>query len=886
MDAVSAIGIAASIATFLSIGYRVVERLNEYQLTSREIPKALKDVSLRLPVLLLKIRDVEKLCANGEINVEHRDAIQRVVEGCKRQVVRLDTLLSTLVPQKVLVDGKKRDSRLSLTVKGLKSIYKDKELHSIQQSLQAYESTLTFYFVAPSSDHNDAASDASTSELIFDVPAIACSAFIGRKELLETIDTNIGKQSESTEFNTVVLLGMGGQGKTQIAYEYCRRVKTRRAIFWIDATSEAMVQRAFERIAAHMQNDTFVSTNAAVAYVTKTLANASYPFTVVFDNFDEPHTFKDIMMYLPRTRNGNFIFTSRHGDSVALGQQISVPMMSTDEGRTLLLTRLGIEETTVTRKNADGVVMMLGYLPLAIDQAASYIRARSLPLEDFKDHFDKRKQHILTHTPSVWAYRRQLMDIEQETKLSVFTSWELSFIHLGRDKAEREPYKRILTLAAFLDYTHVGQTFFMQYNQSCCRLDSNFTAALSTDGQWDPFKFQDVVVRLRTFSLIQSMTLMNDETYLGLHPLVAEWLKCRLSSAELKTYVDDLTKTLRSLIVDFPKAKRTWTHRSLTEVLRHIETFLTDDRLKSAKDQISTDHSFATLDFVHFFMKLDRFFGGRFQFEKPGKMQQIDNELVLSDKYLGEICLFRGNLVAAEIHDIRALEQARRNCGPSDLRTLAAMDQLAFLYYTKAEFSAAEHLWTNVLSIHEEHHAQKFTAGLKPLRALGDTYRLQGRFPEASAMLHRAHEEALREYGPNHHMTARVVDGLAILLRDQGQCAAAQTIFEKSVDCFEKTLGPYHISCMAGYVNMGFIKEDQGLMVDAKHWYAMMIRGPQPPPDPRNAPLKDPDILLPLLKRLIKDFNYWDGFLNDIITDTDYTDSCASDTLTRISKNL
>ena len=47
----------------------------------------------------------------------------------------------------------------------------------------------------------------------------------------------------------VILIGMGGAGKTQLALEYCRRMKDERrfrAIFWLDASSRDTMYSSME----------------------------------------------------------------------------------------------------------------------------------------------------------------------------------------------------------------------------------------------------------------------------------------------------------------------------------------------------------------------------------------------------------------------------------------------------------------------------------------------------------------------------------------------------------------------------------------------------------------------------------------------------------------
>ena len=217
MDPASAIGVAASIATFLTIGFQVAERLKEYQSATHEAPAALRDVAVRLPVLLLKVQDVERLCRQGDMSAERSDVLLRVVNGCRRQVDRLDSLLRKLAPKQCSNIRDRSDSRFGLTIKGLRSLYKEKELRIIQQSLQSYESTLTLYFVAPepSAIRRSGSHD---STLIYDVPATACHGFVGRQELLDRIATAFESHQYDGKSSTVVLLGMGGGFVSDICF--------------------------------------------------------------------------------------------------------------------------------------------------------------------------------------------------------------------------------------------------------------------------------------------------------------------------------------------------------------------------------------------------------------------------------------------------------------------------------------------------------------------------------------------------------------------------------------------------------------------------------------------------------------------------------------------
>lgn len=72
----------------------------------------------------------------------------------------------------------------------------------------------------------------------------------------------------------VVVRGLGGQGKTQVALEYCHRAKETgiRAILWIDATSQVTVEKTFETISESIKKPgDIIQDNASVRFVMVTL---------------------------------------------------------------------------------------------------------------------------------------------------------------------------------------------------------------------------------------------------------------------------------------------------------------------------------------------------------------------------------------------------------------------------------------------------------------------------------------------------------------------------------------------------------------------------------------------------------------------------------------
>src|SRR5690606_10530094 len=72
---------------------------------------------------------------------------------------------------------------------------------------------------------------------IMSMRAAKVQKFCGREEDLKAIEDAVVKSNQKVPI--VVLQGIGGQGKTQLALEYCdRQHRSGKDVFWIDATEE------------------------------------------------------------------------------------------------------------------------------------------------------------------------------------------------------------------------------------------------------------------------------------------------------------------------------------------------------------------------------------------------------------------------------------------------------------------------------------------------------------------------------------------------------------------------------------------------------------------------------------------------------------------------
>jgi hypothetical protein len=143
-EALAVVGVVASIVQLVDFGSKVLLRLNEFQSTTREIPKTFQHIKAELPVLLDTLEQTKTAIETGSIRDETKRALLPAIDGCRTQIESLDTLISKVLPQ--AGDSWRKRSRKSLS-----SLWQDAKVGKIRTDLQGYIQTLTYYHAAASS---------------------------------------------------------------------------------------------------------------------------------------------------------------------------------------------------------------------------------------------------------------------------------------------------------------------------------------------------------------------------------------------------------------------------------------------------------------------------------------------------------------------------------------------------------------------------------------------------------------------------------------------------------------------------------------------------------------------------------------------------------------
>ena len=254
---------------------------------------------------------------------------------------------------------------------------------------------------------------------------------------------------------------------------------------------------------------------------------------MVFDNFDDIDV--SIAPLISSTLSGQILITSRDrhivGPIASEGLQISGIGHKEAVGLLLRLHQLGTSNNTddpsahpefeAIRK----IVEELQAFPLAIDQAAAFIRENSpLTFAEYYEYLQPRSEN-----------RELLMRFKEVLPKypgSVMTTWEITLHHLERDYHRAS---KILQLLGYMSHSEIPETVLREATKQIPFCFGNYKGlkSLAMNGITDlgfladNIELRQAIGKLISLSMIQRSTKSAYGPLLSLHPLVHEWVRIR-----------------------------------------------------------------------------------------------------------------------------------------------------------------------------------------------------------------------------------------------------------------------------------------------------------------------------------------------------------------------
>ncbi|KAJ5707370.1 hypothetical protein N7488_007171 [Penicillium malachiteum] len=664
--------------------------------------------------------------------------------------------------------------------------------------------------------------------------------FVSRDTLLDQIHEKI-----SVPGSRIALVGIGGVGKSQLAIEYCYRLRDQLPetwVFWVHASNAARFEQCFRDIADQAKIPGRQDPTVNIFHLVESWLQDSKRgnWLLILDNVDDdgflrqPSTIsqqglqigqtntsaKPLLQYLPQSSNGSIIITSRSKE-VALRivnhnheHVLEIEPMNRHEALKLLQQKLGrLAETP----DIQTLVEELEFMPLAIAQAASYIvhREPRFSVSQYLEKFRKsdREATKLLHYEAGHVYR------DWEAKNSILVAWQISFSHV---RHTRPSAADLLSLMSFFDPQGISQELLLasrwekskstfNYLQDVAESSREENSDSSSESNQD-HAFTDDIQTLRDYSFIH---MSADSTVFTMHRLVQltarSWLK---TQGQLEQWKERFIHNLRS---NFPKGNfENWTR--CQALFAHVQCAVVQKpyAVNSLQEWASLLHEAAS-----FIWTRGNFDESKRMAEKAMKVRiklfGPENEETLNSlAMLGLAYSLGGQWKEAEELHVRVIETCKRVLGLEHPSTLTSMANLASTYRNQGRWKEAEELELQAMEIRKLVLGPEHPDTLISMANLASTYRDQGRWKEAKELELQVMETRIHVLGIEHPGTLTSMANLALTYWNQGRLKAAEKLGMQVVETRKQVLGLKHPSTLTSMANLASTYWDQGRWKEAE----------------------------------------------------------------------
>jgi tetratricopeptide (TPR) repeat protein len=608
------------------------------------------------------------------------------------------------------------------------------------------------------------------------------------------------------DHHDVVLSGLGGVGKTQMAAAYAHHAWAGRAVdllVWVTASDRQTIIAGYAHAAADILAADERDAERAAGRFLAWLAGTDHRWLIVLDDLATP---ADLTGLWPATTDtGTVLVTTRRRDAAlaTTGRRlVTIGLFNPEEARTYLQYKLGTDPPRLGQ--ADDLAADLGYLPLALAQAVAYILDRGLDCATYRHRLTDRRRRLDDVLPEPDA-------LPDEHQATVAATWSLS-IGAADHLSPAGLAHPLLNLAAVLDPNGVPAAVL-----TAPPVLAHLTAA--SGGR--PVSVDDATDALHNLHRLSLITLNRDDPVRSvlMHALTQRSTRERLPAhalaALLYTAADALVETWPALEREpgFGAAMRA----NAAALRQHDPDALLRRGVHPVMFRLGSSLGEAglTADAITHVQTL---------IDDCERMLGADHPDSLSARYdlaywQGELGDFAGAVTAQE----RLVADRLRVLGPDHPDTLGTRANLAYWRGHAGDPAAAVVAFAQVLA------DQIYVLGPDHPNTLSTRHNLahcrgQAGDPAAAA---RATEElladSLRIHGPDHYDTLDTRRNLAYWRGQAGDPAGAMTALAPVLDGYLRLLGPEHPDTLHTRDNLAHLRGSAGDPAGAADAYEQLL---------------------------------------------------------------
>jgi Domain of unknown function (DUF4062)/Tetratricopeptide repeat len=604
----------------------------------------------------------------------------------------------------------------------------------------------------------------------------------GREDLLARLDAWLAGHKGPGP-GVVVLCGLGGAGKTSVAVEFAHRKLDGLGVVWqLPAEEPAALAAGFGELAARLGAGD--GPGDPVARVQAALAGRS-DWLLVFDNVADPAAVKGM---LPPVGGGRVVITSQYAHWPG-GQVVDVPMLdrATAAGFLLARTGAGPEHEQATAELA----VELGGLPLALEQAAAYMRAAGRSIGEYLELFRARRDELLGRGEAAGYDKR------------VTTTWALAFAELGQDG----PAVGLLRLAACCAAEDIPLPLLLRPRPEL-ELGAQVAPLLGPLLE-DELARDDAVAALRRYSLISAPRAGR----VSVHRLVQAITLAQLPAAEAAAWRQATAAVIEAALPPDTYQPAAWP--TLAALLPHAQAALdpASDGMYKIATYLGVIGSYAAARDLqqHVLQAREAGLGA----EHPATLNARDN-LAYWTGYAGDAATARDQYAAL-------LPVRERVSGAENAHTLIARAGLARWTGTAGDATEARDQYSALLPMMERVSGAEHPATLNVRANLAYWTGAAGDAATARDQLAALLPVRERVSGAEHPHTLNVRANLAYWTGAAGDAAAARDQFAALVPVRERVLGAEHPDTLTTRDNLAYWTGAAGDAAAARDQFAALL---------------------------------------------------------------
>ncbi|MFE5082831.1 FxSxx-COOH system tetratricopeptide repeat protein [Streptomyces mirabilis] len=353
----------------------------------------------------------------------------------------------------------------------------------------------------------------------------------GREGLLAVIRDRLTSLGPSPRL--LALHGLGGVGKTSVAVEYAHRHQDDYGLIWqLAAEDTTTLSASYGELATLLGARDLVDSADPVAQVHAALAARADRWLLLLDNVADAAAVRDL---LPPAGDGHVLLTTRSAhwpDTLDL----EVPVLDREVAAEYLMASAAEGDA----QSAATLASELGSLPLALDQAASYLRATGRKLHEYLELLREHRAELLGRGLP-WGY-----------SAPVLSTWDLSLQRL--QTSDPAAITLLWLLACCAPEAIPYRLLLPPANEPPVFEDAGIGPLVEPLLQ-DVFAVEDAIIGLRRFSLVGPPS----EGAVSMHRLVQAVTLDRLRSEHRGAWRRAVATLVEAAMPDDPYRPETWT---------------------------------------------------------------------------------------------------------------------------------------------------------------------------------------------------------------------------------------------------------------------------------------------------------------------------------------